>query len=369
MKERIFSSLLLFLITVSLSAQRPRQDTPSNAADEGTRITPLVELKATPVKDQAYTSTCWCFAATSFIESELIRLGKGEFDLSEMFIVRYNYIDRMRDNYLRQGKGNISPGGGQGHDWMIVFKQHGIVPDEVYSGLLSGAPRHNHGELNDYLSAVADIPVKRKKESPEYYKIVNSILDTYLGPVQETFTYKGKSYTPESFAESLGINPDDYVEITSFSHFPFYSKGVLEVPDNWRMERFFNVPVDELIEIMDYSLNNGFTVDWDGDTSERTFSHINGIATFPGPVVTQESRQAGFENFTTTDDHCMHVTGLSKDQNGNKYYITKNSYGTETNKSGGYLNMSENYVRAKTIFILVHKNAIPPAIRIKLGIV
>jgi len=214
----------------------------------------------------------------------------------------------------------------------------------------------------------------------------------------------GQSYTPKSFAESLGINPDDYVEITSFSHFPFYTKGQVEVPDNWRHEEMLNVPIDELVEIMDYALENGYTVDWDGDVSERGFSHANGVAinpdeskiedlsgtdrarfenmprgnrpdegySFDKPLpeinVTQEIRQEGYEGFTTTDDHLMHVTGIVKDQNGTKYYITKNSWGTERNKFGGYLNMSESFVKAKVIFIMVHKDAVPDDIRQKLGI-
>jgi len=277
------------------------------------------------------------------------------------------------------------------------------VPDEVYPGLNYGSPTHNHGELQAFINAVAAVPVQRKNESDQYQVIVNSILDTYLGKVPETFTYKGVSYTPKSFANSLGINTSDYVEITSFNHFPFYTRGILEIPDNWTMERLYNVPLDELIEIMDYSLNNGYTVNWDGDVSERSFSHSNGVAVNPEPPkagdvsttdrarlermaggsqgaapaapqpgreinVTQELRQNGFESFTTTDDHLMHLTGIVKDQKGTKYYKTKNSWGTDRNTFGGYLNMSESYVRAKTIFIMVNKNAIPPAIKTRLGI-
>ena len=373
-------------------------------AEEGYKFTPVIDLKATSVKNQSATGTCWCFATTSFIESELLRMGKGEYDLSEMFIVRMNYIDRLKDNYLRRGKGNLGPGS-LAHDWMRVFSEYGIVPDEVYNGLNYGSPTHNHSELQEFINAVAAVPVTRRKESSQYYTIVNSILDTYLGKVPESFTYKGSSFTPGTFAANLGINPDDYVEITSFTHFPFYTQGILEVPDNWSMARFYNVPLDELIEIMDYSFKNGYTVNWDGDVSESGFSHQNGFAVVPvnqsqdrGPMtdrqrlerpatqgpqgnmpasvpspgpeinITQEIRQAGYESFSTTDDHLMHLTGIVKDQNGTKYYKTKNSWGTDRNVFGGYLNMSENFVRAKTIFIMVHKNAIPPAIKTKLGI-
>jgi bleomycin hydrolase len=294
-------------------------------------------------------------------------MGKGEYDLSEMFIVRQNLIDKLRDNYLRQGKGNVEESS-LAHDWMRVFTESGIVPDEVYNGLNYGSPTHNHGELQCFINAVSTVPVQRKNESAQYHQIVDAVLNAYLGKVPESFTYKGVTYTPKSFAKSLGINPADYVEITSFTQFTFFSQGVLEVPDNWRMERFYNVPLDELIEILDYSLNNGYTVNWDGDVSEKGFSQSKGVAVFPEENVTQEIRQGGYENFTTTDDHAMHLTGIVKDQNGAKYYITKNSWGTDNNTFGGYLNMSENYVRAKTLFIMVNKSAVPAAIRTKLGI-
>ncbi|MGQ9620125.1 MAG: aminopeptidase C [Bacteroidales bacterium] len=389
-----------------IASAQPEKLTARNQGntDESYNFTTVIDLKTTPVKNQASTGTCWCFATTSFIESELIRMGKGEYDLSEMFIVRYNYIDKLKDNYLRQGKGNLGQGS-LSHDWMIVFSREGIVPEEVYPGLNYGSPTHNHSELNAFVNAVAAVPVQRKNESQQYHRIVDAIFDIYFGEIPRSFTYRGISYTSKSFALSLGINPDDYVEITSFTHFPFYTKGLVEVPDNWRMEKFYNVPLDEMIQIMDYSLNNGYTIAWDGDVSERGFSHARGVAVIPaiatsedysatdrarfekvasqghqqetppkvGPVVeekvTQEMRQAGYESFSTTDDHMMHITGLVKDQNGTKYYRTKNSWGTERNNFGGYLNMSENYVRAKTIFIMVHKNAIPPVIKAKLGIV
>jgi aminopeptidase C len=367
MKTRILLAVILAISIAQLNAQKKNVTPFHPKTEEGYTFTPVVELKATSVKNQSATETCWCFATTSFIESELLRMGKGEYNLSEMFIIRENYIDKLKDNYLRQGKGNID-GGSLSHDWMSVFSEYGIVPNEIYNGLNYGSPTHNHGELQSFINAVASVPVLRKNESPQYHKIVDAVLDTYLGKIPEEFIYKGVKYTPKSFAESLGINPTDYIEITSFTHFPFYTLGLLEVPDNWRMERFYNVPLDELTEIMDFSLNNGYTVNWDGDVSERGFSHSKGVAVFPEAVVTQEIRQAGYENFTTTDDHLMHVTGISKDQNGAKYYLTKNSWGADSNSFGGYLNMSENYVRAKTLFIMVNKNAVPPAIKTKLGI-
>ncbi len=402
MKMSLFIAAIIACAMLPLSAQKKDAATQKSKTEEGYKFTPVVDLKATSVKNQSATGTCWCFATTSFIESELLRMGKVEYDLSEMYIVRQNYVDRLKDNYLRRGKGNIGPGS-LSHDWMRVFSEYGIVPDEVYPGLNYGSSTHNHSELQAFINAVAAVPVQRKNESKQYEEIVNAILDTYLGLYPDTFTYKGVNYTPASFAASLNINPDDYIQVTSFTHFPFYTQGILEVPDNWAMERFYNVPLDELIEIMDYSFNNGYTVNWDGDVSESGFSHKNGYAVLPlnpsgergpatdrarlerapgqGPAapelssspgpeinVTQEIRQAGYESFTTTDDHLMHLTGIVKDQNGTKYYKTKNSWGTDRNTFGGYLNMSESYVRAKTLFIMVHKDAIPQAIRTKLGL-
>jgi aminopeptidase C len=403
MKFRILLTVFFLSLIVVSNAQKGKTNSAPSVAIEGYKFTPVIELKSTSVKDQARTGTCWSFGTTSFIESELIRMGKGEYDLSEMFIVRYNYIDRLEDNYLRGGKGNLEEGG-EGHDWFIEFAQNGIVPELVYPGLNYGTANHNHDELNAFINAVAAVPVQRKKESEQYHQIVNAILEAYLGKVPDTFIYNNITYTPKSFAESLGISPDDYVEITSFTDFPFYTQGVLDITDNWRMAKYYNVPLDELIQIIDYTLNSGYTIDWDGDSSERGFSHSNGVAInpeitrnedysptdrarlgkmtpperldeafkfltpFPEVKVSQQIRQAGFENFTTTDDHMMHITGIVKDLNGTKYYITKNSWGIERNSFGGYLNMSESYVRAKTISILVNKNSIPQAIRTKLGL-
>lgn len=375
----------------------------SVAFSQGYQFTEVVRLPATSVKNQASTGTCWCFATASFMESELLRMGKGTYDLSEMFIVRQKYMNQLQDNYLRQGEGNISQGS-LAHTFINAFNQVGIVPEEVYSGIKYDSDRHNHRELASYTKAIADAAVKMKHRSPEYDKLISSLFDIYLGPVPETFTYQGKEYTPKTFAASLGLNMDDYIHLTSFTHQPNYIQFNLEVPDNWENQLMYNLPLDELMETMDYALQNGHTVCWDGDVSEKGFSFSNGVAInpevkkvsdyattdrarfekmdekerleevykferpYPEVVVTPDVRQQGFEAFVTTDDHLMHVTGITRDQNGTPYYITKNSWGTERNKFGGYLNMSESYVRAKTISILVHKDAIPKAIKGKLGI-
>lgn len=389
MKSLILSCMLVF----SASA----------AFGQGYQFTEVVTVPATPVKNQAATGTCWCFATTSFMESELLRMGKGTYDLSEMFIVRQKYMNQLQDNYLRRGEGNIGQGS-LSHTFMNAYRQVGIVPEEVYTGINYDSERHNHSEMVRYMQALADVAVKTKTRSPEYYKLINNLFDTYLGKLPEKFTYKGKEYTPKSFAESLGLNMDDYIELTSFTHHPYYVKFDVEVPDNWEHSLMYNLPLDEMMETVDHALTNGYTVCWDGDVSEKGFSFTNGVAInpevkkvedlsntdrarfeklgekerleevfkferpYPEVNVTPEVRQAGFESFVTTDDHLMHVTGITKDQNGTKYYITKNSWGTDRNKFGGYLNMSESFVRAKTIYVMVHKDAIPKAIKGKLGI-
>ncbi len=375
----------------------------STAFGQGYQFTEVVTVPATPVKNQAATGTCWCFATTSFMESELLRMGKGTYDLSEMFIVRQKYMNQLQDNYLRRGNGNIGQGS-LSHTFMNAYRQVGIVPEEVYTGINYDSERHNHSEMVRYMHAIADVAVKTKQRSPEYDKLIANLFDTYLGKLPEKFTYKGKEYTPKSFAESLGLNMDDYIELTSFTHHPYYVKFDVEVPDNWEHSLMYNLPLDEMMETVDYALTNGYTVCWDGDVSEKGFSFTNGVAInpevkkvedlsntdrarfeklgekerleevfkferpYPEIKVTPEVRQAGFESFVTTDDHLMHVTGITKDQNSTKYYITKNSWGTDRNKFGGYLNMSESFVRAKTIYVMVHKDAIPKAIKTKLGI-
>ena len=368
---------------------------------QGYQFTEVVTVPATPVKNQAATGTCWCFATTSFMESELLRMGKGTYDLSEMFIVRQKYMNQLQDNYLRRGDGNIGQGS-LSHTFMNAYRQVGIVPEEVYTGINYDSEKHNHSEMVRYMHAIADVAVKAKQRSPEYDELIANLFDTYLGKLPEKFTYKGKEYTPKSFAESLGLNMDDYIELTSFTHHPYYVKFDVEVPDNWEHSLMYNLPLDEMMQTVDYALNNGYTVCWDGDVSEKGFSFTNGVAInpevkkvedlsntdrarfeklgekerleevfkferpYPEINVTPEVRQAGFESFVTTDDHLMHLTGIAKDQNGTKYYITKNSWGTDRNKFGGYLNMSESFVRAKTIYVMVHKDAIPKAIKGKL---
>lgn len=259
---------------------------------QGYQFTDVVKVPATPVKNQASTGTCWCFATTSFMESELLRMGKGTYDLSEMFIVRQKYMNQLQDNYVRQGRGNIGQGS-LSHTFMNAFNQVGIVPEEVYSGINYDSDRHNHAEMVKYIKAIATTAVDMKKRSPEYYKLIDNLFDIYLGKLPEKFTYQGKEYTPKTFAASLGLNMDDYIELTSFTHHPYYQKFEVEVPDNWEHAQMYNLPLNEMMEVADYALNNGYTVCWDGDVSEKGFSFKNGVAINP------EVKKV--EDYSTTD--------------------------------------------------------------------
>ena len=374
-RNLILSAICAIAFSASAMAQSDAQATSAYKYE----FTIVKENPATPVKDQASTGTCWCFATNSFIESELLRTGKGEHDLSEMFVVRHNYIRRIKDNILRRGEGNIGPGS-IAHMYIWVMKNVGIMPEEAYDGINYDSKRHDHGDLNTWVKSINATAVEMKKPLPE--EIVNGVLDAYLGKVPEKFTYQGKEYTVESFTKAMGLNADDYVEITSFTHHPFYEKVMVEVPDNWDYATMYNLPLDEMMQVIDNAINEGYTVAWDGDISEPgyAFRHFIAVNTKEDlrkqkelkakakeESVTQESRQHGFETFATVDDHLEHITGIAKDQDGVKYYKTKNSWGVDSNGTG-YHYLSEEYVKAKTISILVHKNSIPKAIRAKLGL-
>jgi bleomycin hydrolase len=391
MNKLLLGLLLISSLNVVATAQERN--------DEKT-FTTIAEVKTTSVKNQQSTGTCWCFAGTSFIETELLRLGSPEIDLSEMYTVREAYSQKAKRYFRLHGKGNYSEGG-QAHDVMNVVKTHGFVPESVYNGNKYQGDFHIHREMVKSTKAMMDEIVKNpnKKITPVWFASVNGVLDTYMGKLPETFEFEGKEYTPQAFAKEMGFNHEDYVELTSYTHHPFYAKVNLEIPDNWSDDLYYNVPIDELMEVMDYALNNGFSVCWDGDVSEKGFSHRKGYAILPAvketdmsnseiakwedgvknktektktdakePIVNQELRQTTFDNFETTDDHLMHLTGIVKDQNGTIYYKTKNSWAADSNKFGGYLNMSEAYVRLKTVAIMVHKDALPKQLRKKLNL-
>ncbi len=332
-------------------------------------------LACSDVKSQGSTGTCWSFATASFIESELIRREKGQHDLSEMFIVKNIYRDKADNYVLRQGKANFSQGA-LAHDFIRSAHRYGLVPEEVFSGLDEGQTNHDHGEMEAVMLGFLEAVVKRPKLSPKWREATNKILDIYLGTSPERFTYRDRSYSPKEFAKSLEFRGDDYVSITSYTHHPFYEKFVLEIPDNYSNGSFYNLPIDDLVSIIDEAIENGYTVAWDGDVSERSFSAAKGIAVLPADPnrrdlftapgeeleVDQAKRQETFMSYNTTDDHLMHLVGISRDQNGNKYYVIKNSWG-KVGPYEGFIHMSEAYVRLKTIAIIVHKDALPPRLQ------
>ncbi|MCK4630115.1 MAG: aminopeptidase [Bacteroidales bacterium] len=378
--RKITSIILLVLLIPVVSAQKIEK--------KNFDFKEVKTLETISVKSQDRTGTCWCFGTTSFLETELIRMGKGEFDLSEMFFIRNAYKTKAM-NYVRfHGKTNFTKGG-QAHDVLNEIAEHGIVPESVYSGKVYGQEIHNHSELRTVIKGMLDGVIKSRKPTPVWSDAYCSVLDVYLGETPASFTYEGKTYTPGSFAEALGINPDDYIELTSYSHHPYYESFVLEIPDNWSYDGYYNLPVDDLIEVMKKAIKAGYSIAWDGDMSDKGFSYKNGVAIVPETdwddmsdevkdsvfvkpgkekQITQEMRQEAFGNYTVTDDHLMHLTGMAKDKNGTYYFLTKNSWGPDSNDFGGYLYMSESFVRLHTIAFMVHKDAVPKDIKEKLGL-
>lgn len=347
------------------------------------------KVGVTSVKNQQRTGTCWSFSTASFIESELMRLGKGQHDLSEMFVVRRIYREKALNYMQRQGKAQFGEGS-LAHDLINTIGKYGIVPEEVYSGKVNGETKHDHAELAAMLTNIMKTVVKRKRPTKKWLDAFEGVLDAYLGKAPEKFTYQGKEYTPKSFAQWLGINPADYVELTSYTHAPYYNAFILSIPDNFSNGTYYNLPIDELETVANHAIQKGYSMVWDGDVSEKGFSQKNDVAILPqkqwaqmaaterqhalkNPIeeqkVTQQMRQESFENYSTTDDHLMHLVGIAKDQKGGKYYLIKNSWGTNAGSCGGYIHASQAYFRLKTVSLLVHKDAIPAKIRKKLGFV
>ena len=335
-------------------------------------------ISCTPVKSQGKTGTCWSFATSSFLESEAIRNGKSSPDFSEMFVVRNVYKDKAQNYVLRQGKANFSQGS-LSHDLMRVVGKYGIVPESAYSGKEDAAARHDHSEMSAVLKGMLDGVLKQKRPSLKWKEAFNSVVDVYLGKESKEFKYEGKSYTPNSYAKAMGINANDYINITSFTHHPFYQPFILEIPDNYSNGSFYNLPIEDVQAIVENAIDKGYSVAWDGDVSEKGFDAKKGIAVVPADeeredifirpgkekMITQDYRQEQFETFHTTDDHLMHLTGIAKDNRGTKYFLIKNSWG-EISPYKGYLYMSEAYLKLKTVAILVHKDAIPKHIADKI---
>tara|TARA_Y100000589_G_scaffold112812_1_gene107229 strand:+ start:2219 stop:3289 length:1071 start_codon:yes stop_codon:yes gene_type:complete len=327
----------------------------------------IVSVPVNSVESQGKTGTCWSYATGSFLESELIRKGKGIYDLSEMFVARNVYLEKA-DNFVRRhGKANFSEGS-LSHDLINTIHKYGLIPYENYSGLVSHSEKHDHSELSSLLKSYLKVIVERKNPSNLWKNGYEAILDVYLGEVPEIFEYNGKKYTPKSFAKELDLDPNDYINLTSFNHHPFYDKFILEVPDNWSNGFFYNIPIEEMVEISLNALKNGFSIAWDTDVSNQSFNSKKGIA-HDSTIVSQEVRQLKFNNYTVTDDHLMHITGLTEGSDGLIYYIVKNSWGDSRGLDNykGYVLVSNNYFKLNTISIMLHKDAIPKKILKKLN--
>ena len=393
-----------FLLTAALAFTALAASAQSNQNAEAKapeyEFTTVKENPITPVKNQFRSGTCWCYSALSFIESEVLRMTGETLDLSEMFVVGKSYRDRAVKYVRLDGHLNFAAGSSFG-DVLHVLNDYGIVPQDVYSGFNYGTEMPEQSELDaalkGYVSAIAHNP--NKKLTTAWLNGFDGILDAYLGEVPATFTVDGKEYTPQSYRDHIGFKYDDYVNISSFTHHPFYSSFIIEVPDNWRWDTAYNLPMDEMMEVMYNAINKGYTIAWGSDVSEKGFTR-NGLAVMPVEkkkaaagsdqerwvgkaaeenkeevkaelpeemVITQEMRQDGYDRKTTTDDHGMHIYGIAKDQNGNNYFMVKNSWG-ETGKYKGIWYASDAFVRYKTLNIVVHKDALPKHIAKKLGI-
>lgn len=396
---RFTALMLVILITKVVLAQEP-ETKPKKAYD----FTMVKEIPHTPVPNQFRSGTCWSFAGISLIEAEIMRTKGQSLDLSEMFVVRHAYSDKAKKYVRLHGHLNLAAGGGMS-DVLMVIGDYGMVTEDAYAGLVIGEEKHTHGEMDEVLKAYTDAVLKNKnrKLTPVWHQGFEALLDTYLGTYPSEFLFENKKYTPKSFAEKWNIKPEDYIELTSFTHQPMYKPFILEIPDNWMWSYAYNISLDEMMQVLDNALNNGYSVAWTADVGEKGFSWKNGLAIVPEenrtdlsgtekerwetltPAerqkamfafdkivpeknITPEIRQKAFDNYETTDDHLMHIVGIATDQEGNKYYKVKNSWGTEDHIYNGYLFASIPYLKYKTISITVHKNAIPKNIQKKLSL-
>lgn len=335
---------------------------------EGMTIT--TEVPTTSVKNQGRTGTCWCFATLSFIESEALRQGKDSLDLSEMFVVWHTYLNKVETYVRLHGHNNFSEGG-QAHDVLNVVQQHGIVTEEDFSGYKQNG-RYTHKDLMEELEPAAKALAKKEGIPEGWQHEFVLMLNKHIGTLPEKVTYKRQKQSPQGFmSEQVAFFPDNYIELTSYSHHPYYKPFALEVPDNWSHDLYYNLPIDELMQVMTHALKNGYSVAWDGDVSESTFNNSKGLAILPDSIetVTQELRQETFNNRSTTDDHLMHIVGIAKDDTGKEYFLTKNSWGSFANPYNGYLYLSFNYVALQTIAILIHKESLPENIANKLKLI
>ena len=362
----------------------------SDKSKESFKFTDVINLANTSVKNQGSSGTCWSYSGNSFLESEMIRIGKQPVEISQIFTARNAYVEKGK-NYVRMHGAVTLGDGGSLHDVTNMLKKYGAVPQEVYTGLNYGTAKNKFAEMAALTEGLLVAAVKNPNGelTPNWIKAYEAVIDSYLGQVPQNFNYKGKNYTPQTFAkEVVGLNADEYVEFSSYSNVPYYTKTMLMVPDNWSFDMIYNVRLNDMTDIIDNALKNGYTVAWATDVSEKSFSWKNGIAYVPtkkvdemtpeekenmfnGPKpemeITEEIRQKAFDNYQTTDDHGMHIVGVSKDQDGKEYYIVKNSWGA-TNDYKGYLYVTKNFIKYKSTALMVNKGAIPAAIAKKMGI-
>jgi bleomycin hydrolase len=391
MKPLWMAAGLLLTTTIAFAQDNLVNSLKNNQSENSANsfvFTPLINAEATSVKNQKSSGTCWSYSTNSFLESEMIRMGKKPVDLADLFTARNAYIEKGI-NYVRMHGALTLGDGGACHDVTNMFAKYGALPQEVYNGNDYGSPGSSD-RMNKLTKDILEKAVKLDGQlDPNWKAKYIATIDSCMGAVPEKFTFEGKEYTPKTFAkEVVGINPADYVELSSFTSSPYYEKAVLMVPDNWSFDQVYNVQMDDIIKTIDNALKKGFTVAWATDVSEKGFSWKNGVAFVPekdfnslsddekktlfnGPKaekeITVDMRQAAFDNYETTDDHGMQITGLAKDQNGKEYYIVKNSWGA-TNDYKGYLYVTKNFVKYKTTAFLLHKKGIPTDIRKKLGV-
>lgn len=395
--KRILSFILVVFVALQVSAINTEEV-------KGYQFTDKKVVPHTSVKNQYRSGTCWSFSGLSFFEAELMREGKGEMDLSEMYVVWHSYLDKAKKYVRMHGTMNFG-GGGAFNDIMDVISKYGMVTEEAYGGIEYEEVNHVHGEMDHLLKSMVDAVIKNKnrKLTPVWPVAIANVLTAYLGEIPEKFEFKGTEYTPRTFADNvMKLDMENYTMITSYTHHPFYKPFVIEVQDNWAWGNVYNVKLDEMMKTIDYSLEKGYTIAWAADVSEKGFSWTKGRAVVPdekveildgmeqdkwekmtanekkaeiykqkGPVkelkITQENRQLAFDNFQTTDDHGMLIVGTAVDQNGSKYYKIKNSWGVDQ-KYKGYFYASHAFVAYKTMSLLINKNSIPKDIKKKLAL-
>ena len=379
--KKILITIAIFAITTSFYAQKDTFVKTQIPNDQKYSFTTVVDIEASAVKSQGNTGTCWSFSASSFLESEIYRNTGELIDISEMYNVRHTYPKKAWNYVMRQGKIQFSEGG-LAHDVMNSVATNGLVPESAYSGLLNNSTNHNHSKIIPELKKVLDEYIKNDKKSavPNWRIAVDSILDNHLGKVNNNFMYNGVYYNPESFLKMTKVNTNDYITLTSFTHQPYNSKFVLNIPDNFSNGTFYNISLDQLVKQADNALKKGYTLAFDCDVSEKTFSAKYGVAVIPKNIennskaltyiveestITPEYRQQEFENYNTTDDHLMHIVGIVKDQNDNEYYKVKNSWGSTGDRigNGGYVYLSKAFFKLKTISIMVHKDGLTDEVK------